>query len=67
VRSRMRGGKRTQMSETFVSSLGPGGVLVNYKRRHGRKQNEDTDGEPTTRQGHAKISYRTLSMDGESI
>jgi hypothetical protein len=40
----------TQRSETFVSALGPGGVLVVYKRRQGHKQNEDADGEPTTQQ-----------------
>jgi hypothetical protein len=36
------------MSETFVSSLGLGGVLIVHKRQQGHKQNEDTDGYPTT-------------------
>jgi hypothetical protein len=39
----------TQRSDTIVSSLGPGGVIVVYKRRQGHKQNEDTDGDPTGR------------------
>jgi hypothetical protein len=49
----------TQRNETFMSSLGPGGVLIVYKRRQGHKKNEDIDGDPTTRQGHTEISYRT--------
>jgi hypothetical protein len=36
-----------------MSSLGPGVVLVIYKRRQGHTQNEDTDGESATRKGNA--------------
>jgi hypothetical protein len=49
----------TQRSETFMPSLGPVGVFIVHNRRQGHTQNEDTDGEPTTRQAHTEIPYRT--------